>query len=327
MSWKLQAAEMKSTYITEEDIWKSIHYFFYHSKTTTTYKYGFFKALLENIANANEEKELSYNALFYSFSKIYWNLVVHHQLWQSNSSSQLSSVQKTIIEFQQKHTIPNEWNFDQIPGELQNELVKQVKKVGKKYVIGALYGDFNGEIYSFELKKDYLKLNLKYYHFFQTYKRILTNITNYQLALFLEKFNEAEKVNQLLTKVEFVTKRQSLKEFAILLQKAGIHNCFYCQKPIAKNIHVDHFIPWSYMQNDQLWNFVLSCPTCNTSKNNKLPIERYLEAIIEQNKALMVKETLQDYFLTYNDEKLRSLYQYSERNGFRKEWEPRIEKK
>ena len=323
MSWNLQAAEMKNPYIMEDDIWKSIHYFFYHSKTTTTYKYGFFKALLDNVANANDEKEISFEDIFYSFSKIYWNLVVHHQLWQSNSRSQVSSVQKIIEAFQQEHHIPTEWNFDQLPTELQQDLIRAVKKLGKKYVIGALYGDFNGEIYTFDLKKEYLKLNLKYYHFFHTYKRILTNVTNYQLALFLEKFNEVEKVNQLLLKVEFVTKRQSLKEFALLLQKAGIHHCFYCNKSIKKNIHVDHFIPWSYIQNDQLWNFVLSCPTRNTSKNNKLPIEKYLAAIIQQNEALMVKETLKDYFVNYNEEKLKTLYKYSEKNGFRKEWEPR----
>lgn len=323
MSWNLQAAEMKNPYILEEDIWKSIHYFFYHSKTTTTYKYGFFKALLENVANANEDKELTFDDLFYTFSKMYWNLVVHHKLWQSNSSGVLSSVQKVIEEFQQEHAIPTEWNFDQLPRALQLNLIKEVKKRGKKYVIGALYSDFNGEIYTFNLKKEYLKLNLKYYHFLNTYKRILTNVTNYRLAQFLEKFNRIEKVNQLLTKVEFVTKRQSLKEFASLLQQAGIHQCFYCKKPVKKHVHVDHFIPWSYMQNDQLWNFVLSCQTCNTSKNNKLPIEKYLAAIMEQNERLMAKETLREYFINYDSEKLKTLYQSSERNGFKKEWEPR----
>lgn len=324
MSWDLKAAELKNSYILEEDIWKSVHYFFYHSKTTTTYKYGFFKALLENVANINDGMEISFEDLFYSFSKIYWNLIVHHRLWQSNSKGQVSSVQRIIEAFQQENDIPTEWNFDQLPIKLQQDLIKEVKKCGKKYVIGALYGDFNGEIYTFNLKNEYLKLNLKYYHFFHTYKRILTNVTNYQLAQFLEKFNDVEKVNQLLSKVEFVTKRQSLKEFAILLQQAGIHDCFYCNKPVKKIVHVDHFIPWSYIQNDQLWNFVISCPTCNTSKSNKLPIEKYLAAIIAQNEALMVKESLKEYFAYYNDEKLKKLYQYSERNGFRKEWEPKV---
>ncbi len=42
------------------------------------------------------------------------------------------------------------------------------------------------------------------------------------------------------------------------------NKCFYCGKPvIKKTVEVDHFIPWSFMKDDQIWNFVLACPECN----------------------------------------------------------------
>ncbi len=99
-----------------------------------------------------------------------------------------------------------------------------------------------------------------------------------------------KKYINLLTKVEFVTNLQSLKEFQILLQQNEIINYFYCNKLLKNSIHVDHFIPWS--QNDLLWNFVLACPSCNTNKNDKLAIEIYLENLITRNEQLKSIESL-----------------------------------
>ena len=308
---------MKETYLTDADIWRSIHYFFYHSKNSTTYKFGFFKALLENLSETNVDMEISFNELFKSFTKIYWNLVVHHQLWQANTKTKKSIVQSVIENFQTKFNIPAEWNFDKIEEKQQIELIKQVKMNGKRNVIGATYGDFNEEIYSFDLKKETIHLNNEYYVFLQKYKRILTDVNNYQLSLFLEKFNEEEKLNKLLSKVEFVTQRQSLKEFELLLKSVGFDTCFYCKKSVNKGAHVDHFIPWSYIQNDHLWNFVLACQTCNSKKSNKLVSEGYMNQLIERNEMLIQETPFKPYFNHYSVEKLKSYYHYSQENGFR----------
>ncbi|TSI05107.1 HNH endonuclease [Lysinibacillus sp. BW-2-10] len=316
--WKLTSGEMKDNYLTDADIWKSIHYFFYHSKNSTTYKFGFFKALLENLSETNEDMEISFEDLFKSFTKIYWNLVVHHQLWQANTQTKKSKVQAVIEDFQTKYSIPTEWNFDKIALPQQSQLIKHVKTNGKRNVIGATYGDFNEEIYTFDLKNESIKLNSAYYEFLQKYKRILTDVNNYQLSLFLEKFNEAEKLNKLLSKVEFVTQRQSLKEFELLLKNAGFDTCFYCKKSVKKGSQVDHFIPWSYIQNDHLWNFVLACPSCNAKKSNKLASENYMNQLIERNKMLVHETSYHGYFTHYSEDKLRSYYHYSQENGFRR---------
>ncbi len=124
------------------------------------------KALLENVANIKDQHVISFKHLYYSFNRMYWKLVVHHLLLQSNSHKQISAVQKVILAFQQLNNIPSEWNYNQFPLEQQLQLIKQVKKQGKRYVIDALYSDFNEEVYSFDIKKEYIQLNSKYYNFF-----------------------------------------------------------------------------------------------------------------------------------------------------------------
>lgn len=314
MAWDLKVGELKEPYVTEEEIWQRLNYFFFDAKTTTTYKYGFFKALLENIYMADAEGFIAYDTLFYDFTKIYWNLVVHHSLWQSNAKTQRSSVQRILEQAKQHYDVPKEWRFDKLPLTVQEQLVQTIKKTGKMYVIGAFYGDTDGIFYAFHLKNETLQMNKSVLHFLKKYQRLITNLTNYQLAKFLEKYNP--HFTEMLTRVEQVSQRESLEEFRRLLQENIGQHCFYCGKTTTKTLHVDHFIPWDYVQSDRLWNFVLACPTCNTRKNNRVPASQHLTALYEQNAKLQQVVRI-DYFYAYSEQKLQELYQFATSNGYR----------
>ena len=327
MSWDLKIGEIKEQYITEEDIWQALNNFYYRSNVTMSYKYGYFKALLENLYNVNGKLELDYESLFYSFTKIYWNLVVHHNLWQSNSKKQPSSIQKILEKYCLEYEIPREWTFDQLPMRIQSKIIADVRKVGKKYVIGAFYGDTEGIFYEFHLKNEYLRFNEPVYRFLQKHMRMLTSLTNYHLAKYLEKYNEAPTVEYLLTKVEVISERSSLKEFYDVLMKYEENKCFYCGKSLSsqkRKTHVDHFIPWSYIQTDQLWNLVLACDKCNLQKSDKIAEEKYLYNLLSRNNQLQTEiQEKKDFFYTYENEKLENLYKYSKHNGYVDFWTPR----
>ena len=327
MAWDLKIGEIHEMYVTEEKVWLALNNFYYRSHVTMSYKYGFFKALLENLYNVNEKLELHYDQLFYSFSKIYWNLVVHHNLWQSNNRNQLSSIQKILDNYCIEHNIPREWTFDKLSSSLQLEIIKAIKKAGKKYVIGAFYGDTQNFFYEFHLKNEYLRFNQPVYKFLQKYHRTLVNLTNYHLAKFLEKTNEVPNIDYLLTKVEVISRRNSLAEFHRILIKYEEEKCFYCGKELHgrnRKTHVDHFIPWSYIQTDNLWNLVLACDQCNMQKSDKLAESDYLNHIISRNDELreVIKED-HDFFNTYTENKLINLYDYATFNGFVDFWQPR----
>ncbi|MCP4216136.1 MAG: HNH endonuclease, partial [bacterium] len=45
-----------------------------------------------------------------------------------------------------------------------------------------------------------------------------------------------------------------------------------------KSFSIDHFIPWSFVLHDQLWNLVPTSKSVNSSKNDRLPdMDRYLD--------------------------------------------------
>lgn len=49
-------------------------------------------------------------------------------------------------------------------------------------------------------------------------------------------------------------------------------------KPFA----LDHFLPWSFVCHDQLWNLCPVTQSSNSSKSNKLPADEYIEKFIQQ---------------------------------------------
>lgn len=327
MSYKLQVGEMKTAYLTDKEIWAHFNFIFSSkSKNSTTYKFVLIKSILENLYNVNDKLELPYSTLFSSFAKIYWNLVIHHNLNQINMTDKKAEVQKILLDVQSKYQIPKTLVFDKLSHELQVEIITKVKKRCKINVMGAIYGDTGYTIYDFDNGKEQLKLNRNFYSFMQRFQRVLNYLTNYHLALFLEKFNDKGDTTNLLLKVENVSKRSSLDQFYQVLSSFYNGKCFYCGKIIKKETaHVDHFIPWSFVQADQLWNLVIACSTCNLSKSDKLANERFLNIIIDRNETLLSKQELivREDMKVYTSHKLNDLYHYSVENGFTEFWTPK----
>jgi len=49
--------------------------------------------------------------------------------------------------------------------------------------------------------------------------------------------------------------------------------CWWCGCAVGNDFHIDHLVPLSRGGSDAPENLVISCPTCNLSKGNKMPHE------------------------------------------------------
>ena len=58
------------------------------SKNTTSYKFGFLKAILDNLYNVDINLSLSFSTIFEKFAESYWNLVIVHKMKQCRGASQ-----------------------------------------------------------------------------------------------------------------------------------------------------------------------------------------------------------------------------------------------
>ena len=86
-------------------------------------------------------------------------------------------------------------------------------------------------------------------------------------------------------------------------------------KPInqLKKYDVDHFIPWSFVMNDELWNLMPMDPDLNSAKNNRLPKWDVFFTRFAKNQYIM-------YELVHTKEGIRKLYVDCYRDNLHSIW-------
>ena len=62
---------------------------------------------------------------------------------------------------------------------------------------------------------------------------------------------------------------------------------------LRKKYDIDHFIPWSFVMNDELWNLMPMDTSLNSSKNNRLPKWEPFFARFSENQYLLY-QTIQE---------------------------------
>ena len=177
-----------------------------------------------------------------------------------------------------------------------------------------------GIVYGFDLEKDYLVLHPVAYQFMMKYKMELERLNYYAWAKFLETINEDSVLIKLLDKLELaLPQRKNLDIFRnTLYEEFKQENCFYCGKKLNNTMHADYFIPWSFMKEDNLWNFVLTCPVCNTRKNNKLPEQLFVKKLeIRNSEIILLTDFSKKQFESYQPNLISNLWQYAYYAGFK----------
>ena len=68
---------------SDDELWSAFACVFSSkSRNDSSYKYGFLKAIIDNLYNVDTDLRLSFDQLFSKFSEIYWNLILKHGLRQ-----------------------------------------------------------------------------------------------------------------------------------------------------------------------------------------------------------------------------------------------------
>ena len=325
--YDLTSGELQYVALNEDKLWSKFNYVFSESsRKRSTYKFGFLKSILDNLLNCtivNDEFVLYYHDIFAKFTENYWNLILKYHLKQMrpDGKSEYSSLEKILRQSKETFAIPDGVPFDSVDPALKEVIISKVQKDCKRNVIGALYEDFEGFVYGFDLKqKDYLVLHPVAYQFMMKYKMELEKLNYYAWAKFLETINDDHVLVRVIDKLELaLPQRNNLDIFRnILYKEFEQEHCFYCGKKLTGTAHVDHFIPWSFVKEDKLWNFVLSCPSCNTKKNNKLPEQSMVNKLEQRNaEVVLLSDFAKRQFTNYTPTIISELWQYASYAGFK----------
>ncbi len=322
----LSEGPYKEGKLTDDEMWSAFAYLFSSkAKHSASYKYGFLKSILDNLYNTDDQLVLTFDQLFSKFAEIYWNLVLKYKIRQSPQTvdGKATKLERALWSAREKCPLAEELPFENLPPDVRDYVCQRVANDCKDNVVGALYGDLQELFYSFSIRGRFIKFNPLMYEFACKHKVVIEKMNYYEWAKYLEKINADDAMNHLLTKLDESSKRNSLDYYRNILFEEFENRCFYCGKPLTqKTVHVDHFIPWSFVKDDNLWNFVLACPTCNLKKSDKLAPEEQLDLLVARNEKIIVTRSNPVLMKNYAAQRLKRIYHWALDNGYKDIWTP-----
>jgi hypothetical protein len=289
------------------------------SNTTTSYKYIFFISLLDilkrrrfDVSQPIDFEELVVEMLanaWYPHTYFKLSFGSQDQITQSLDSLNLEirepvlkftdtdkKLLRTAIESQDLKRIVQKLQrfvpFRLITPFLEQEL-QGINNKGKgdnldRAVPRAAENRFNDykPLYRFDSDK-YSSCNSIIFHpswaiYFEKHYKIIRGWAAWEWLDYMQRRNPSTP--GLVHKLFAPSRRGSLSRQNAYWRTVLNHIDFYCiysgQKIEAEYFSLDHYLPWSFVAHDQLWNLVPTTPEINSSKSNNLPPAQVFERFV-----------------------------------------------
>lgn len=179
-----------------------------------------------------------------------------------------------------------------------------VEKEGKDYIDRKNYGRFIAYLNAFTkvnheffyditdaenpLKRR-IRLNEEWVNFILQNYAVIMGWLRFNKALFIQDRNPGVPGVMYKVAPETEEKRKSLKNARELwiatvdVTGKPLYEIYTGNELSVNEFDLDHFVPRSYVSNDELWNLTPMAKQLNSSKNNKLPERRYIKDFVEYN--------------------------------------------
>ncbi len=270
-------------------------------KKDNTYKFALARALLDYCSeneNHSQTHEIPYRYLSEKFLKYYWHQECKFRIKQDFHSKKSPKIIQAIREVFDVDKPGNNdpGNFDLIDDTKKHQAEEKILKtvfgharsktsmVVPKFQNISKGNSVDKRRFFYDFSDDEQKIYLKpeAFGFFRNNYAILSGLVFVEWAKYLEKINDS--LPRLVAKIYHdEVNRGPLTEYQKIYWEHTC-DCFYCNDKLERGyIHVDHFIPWSYIFEDSAWNLVLACPKCNLKKSNSLAQEEFCDDLVQRN--------------------------------------------
>lgn len=264
------------------------------SNTVATYKFYWFISLI-NLLNNEERRKFSFWEIIAGMVAEAWYPIHFFKL----SFGKADSLYEKSIRIQQLLNIPIDCKKELICKSILDNINKpeikrclsvfslnvpywflspwikasrqtDVEEMSNHYYGFCPYAIQGQDIWVSEPWADYIRVN----------SAVLLDFCFWNLTSFLQKRNP--NVPDLPSKLVKPISRNSLahqhKYWNHYLEEKGPIHCIYTGKLLyPKDYDLDHFIPWSFVSHDLIWNLIPADPSINSSKGDNLPpLDKYL---------------------------------------------------
>lgn len=153
-----------------------------------------------------------------------------------------------------------------------------VKDHLKNKMIADLSMNTSKALYKINQVDERIRVNDDWFDYIYRNQSIVSGWHNYKMIYYLQKKNP--NIPAIPFKLSMQSKRNlnvATKFWNSVKEQQLIHDIYTGHSMIKDNFEkhgemsIDHFIPWSFVLHDELWNLVPTFKNINSSKNNKLP--------------------------------------------------------
>ena len=254
--------------------------------TSATYKFYWFLSIVEEIELGS--KEIKKESIFARMIANAWYPVKYFKLsfgsqdhiselindfFECTSitiSDDKKEIRKRLLNTKESSILKKLYHLDK---NVPHKFLSPWYKGTKSAVYEASQRDHDNSIY--QLFKTHIIVNQNWYDYIRLNAKIIKDFIYWNLALFIQARNPntPDVINKLIKPAKRKTLTQQRQKFwNVYLEQKPNTKCIFTNEILdINNYHVDHFVPYSFVSHDLIWNLVPINSSFNTSKNNKLP--------------------------------------------------------
>jgi len=325
------------------------------NKTSASYKYYWFISTLHLFVRNPKKTHIEVKDILIQMICNAWYPVNYFKL----SFGYSDKLHENITKLQKLLNIPIDISHDELFVLLKNSNSREVNQLITHFNLQVPYRflspwiPFNSNAETIRLSNEFSNVCLYKIHkndkfeieinpewkeyLFKNYK-ILLDFSYWNLVIFIQSnnLNTPNIADKLVKPIQRLGMGKQRNFWNIVFDELNSVDCIYTGKTLYKNsFDMEHFIPWSFVSHNQLWNLLPADSSINSSKSNKLPkLSTYLVPFVEiQREAIRIinlknpkNKLLEDYlFIDNSISKILDLSKKELTNRFQNTLEPLIQ--
>lgn len=303
-----------------------------YDKTVASYKLFWFNGIFQEIIRGNKEITfrrivcrmitaswyplVQFHLNFGPFDKLYDTVIFIKEKYKLDSDVK----EEILLEFLENLINPDIENkiknfYNMVPYRLISpffsEVLTGLKDNKKNRIITELSSTSENIFYKILSKEKKIIINDEWFDYIYQNQNIVYGWMNYKLIYFLQKKNPNVPAIPFKLHPPYERDLSAAKRlWGSLVKNTNIVDIYTGKEFNRENIEkygvmsIDHFIPWSFVLHDELWNLIPTFKDINSTKSNKLPkLELYMDKFCEEQysafmyfrKDKTAKQYLEDY--------------------------------
>ena len=267
---------------------RDLAYIIKNGEMENTYKMAWVRSIVEHCVINPDKPQIHFDELSKRVFGNYWDQLIFFKLEQSPNPYKKPEICQIVLDqirkYQSHFGFKPEW-FSKIEHKV---LVPQSKisTVLSKDVCWRFLRVSGNTFDIYHLDKARKIIEVRRPDLINQYSDVLFELINYRWSQKLEEFNHSPRI----TKKVRGTDREQIRRSNLSKFKRYIdlenpkHLCFYSGEPLAaKDVSIDHVLPWSFLYSDDLWNLVYVSKSYNSIKSNRVPDESVIKRLQSRN--------------------------------------------